>query len=130
MESADNIFSSIEKLLNLGVPVAMLIVIVWLTIKYSPGVIAAVKGLSDNLLKNTNAVDDLGKVYEGQGNKLNVVTEKIQGAVESLGRVESKQVKMEDFNRLYELTYSLHQKLNSLYEEMEKHAQDHKDIKQ
>ena len=37
-------FTSIEKLLNLGVPVAMLIVIVWLVIKYAP---AAIKALQD-----------------------------------------------------------------------------------
>ena len=45
METADTLLTTIKGLLDLGIPVAILIVIAWLALKYTPGLIKAANNI-------------------------------------------------------------------------------------
>lgn len=121
METADTLLTTIKGLLDLGIPVAILIVIAWLALKYTPGLIKAANNLGDSMKSNTTATNDLRSVFNVQGDQLRTVTEKLQGAVDSLARCEAKQVTMPDFVKLFDLVSSMQVRLNELQTEMNAH---------
>lgn len=119
MEGTD-IFTMIEKLLNLGVPVAMLIVIVWLAIKYAPGAIKAIQSLGENIKLNTLSQAELKLSYDKQVDRLSVVTAQLEDTLQTLGKVEAKQVTITEFNKLIDLVYGMQVKINELHASMGK----------
>jgi len=119
MEGTD-IFSMIEKLLNLGVPVAILIVIVWLAIKYAPGAIKAIQVLGENIKLNTLSQAELKLSYDKQVDRLSVVTAQLEDTLQTLGKVEAKQVTITEFNKLIDLVYGMQLKINDLHANMGK----------
>ena len=121
METADTLLTTIKGLLDLGIPVAILIVIAWLALKYTPGLIKAANNLGDSMKSNTTATNDLRSVFNVQGDQLRTVTEKLQGAVDSLARCEARQVTMPDFVKLFDLVSSMQVRLNELQTEMNNH---------
>ena len=121
MDGAD-IFGTIEKLINLGVPLAMLIVIVWLVIKYAPSAIKALQELGASLGKNTGAVTDLKVSYDFQVDKLGIVTAQLKTLSDALDFVESNQVKLSDYDKLYTLINNVQNKLNELTTKMDNHV--------
>ena len=119
MEGTD-IFTMIEKLLNLGVPVAILVVIVWLTIKYAPGAIKAIQSLGENIKLNTMSQAELKLSYDKQVDRLAVVTAQLEDTLQTLGKVEAKQVTLTEFNKLIDLVYGMQLKINDLHANMGK----------
>lgn len=119
MEGTD-IFTMIEKLLNLGVPVAILVVIVWLAIKYAPGAIKAIQGLGENIKLNTLSQAELKLSYDKQVDRLSVVTAQLEDTLQTLGKVEAKQVTLTEFNKLIDLVYGMQLKINDLHANMGK----------
>ena len=117
MEGTD-IFTMIEKLLNLGVPVAILVVIVWLTIKYAPGAIKAIQSLGENIKLNTMSQAELKLSYDKQVDRLAVVTAQLEDTLQTLGKVEAKQVTLTEFNKLIDLVYGMQLKINDLHANM------------
>ncbi len=109
-----DLFTSIEKLLNLGVPVAMLIVIVWLVIKYAPAAIKALQELGNSIAKNTGAVTDLKTSYDLQIDRISVVTLQLKTLGESIDLIESRQVQIADYDKLYLLLDSIRMKVDEL----------------
>ena len=120
LEGATDIFSIIERLLNLGVPVAILVVIVWLAIKYAPGAIKAVQSLAENIKLNTMSQAELKTSYDKQVDRLAVVTEQLKNVADGLDVVEARQVKNEDFTKLINLVYDIQIKINDLHSRMGK----------
>lgn len=113
-----DIFSMIEKLLNLGVPVAILVVIVWLAIKYAPGAIKAIQSLGENIKLNTLSQAELKLSYDKQVDRLSVVTAQLEDTLQTLGKVEAKQVTLTEFNKLIDLVYGMQLKINDLHANM------------
>lgn len=120
MENADAILGTISDLLNLGIPVAMLIVIVWLAIKYTPGLIKAIQTLGENIKLNTLSQAELKSSYDNQIDRLSVVTAQLEHTLETLGKVEAKQVTLTEFNKLIDLVYGMQVKINEIHENMGK----------
>lgn len=118
MEQADGILSIIGELLDLGVPVAMLIMIGWLAVKYMPGLISGFKGLADSIAKNTAATTNLQGVFDRQVDKMAVVTVQLEELMENLDKVEAQQVKRPEFDNLLQLVYQMHQKINAIHDQM------------
>ena len=118
MDGADQILETISKLLNLGVPVAMLIVIVWLTIKYAPGAIKAIQSLGETIKLNTMSQAELKLSYDKQVDRLSVVTSQLEDTLHTLGKDEAKQVTLTEFNKLVELVYGMQVKINDLHANM------------
>lgn len=118
MDGADQILETISKLLNLGVPVAMLIVIAWLAIKYAPGAIKAIQSLGENIKLNTMSQGELKLSYDKQVDRLAVVTAQLEDTLHTLGKVEAKQVTITEFNKLIDLVYGMQLKINDLHENM------------
>ena len=121
----DSIFGAIEKLLNLGVPLAMLVVIVWLIIKYAPAAIKALQSLGNSIAKNTDAVTELKVSYEFQIDRLSVVTTQLKTLNETLDYVEKQQVKTVDYEKLCVLINDVQTKLVNLTDMMENHCNDY-----
>lgn len=119
MDGTD-IFSMIEKLLNLGVPVAILVVIVSLTIKYAPGAIKALQSLGENIRLNTLSQAELKLSYDKQVDRLSVVTAQLEDTLQTLAKVEAKQVTLTEFNKLIDLVYGMQVKINELHANMGK----------
>lgn len=115
LEGATDIFSIIERLLNLGVPVAILVVIVWLAIKYAPGAIKAVQSLAENIKLNTMSQAELKTSYDKQVDRLAVVTEQLKSVADGLDIVEARQVTADDFGKLVNLVYDIQIKINDLH---------------
>ena len=109
-----DLFTSLEKLLNLGVPVAMLIVIVWLVIKYAPAAIKALQELGNSIAKNTGAVTDLKTSYDLQIDRISVVTFQLKEVSENIDLIQSRQVHMEDYDKLYLLLDGIRLKIDDL----------------
>lgn len=118
MEQADGILSIIGELLDLGVPVAMLIMIGWLAVKYMPGLISGFKGLADSIAKNTAATTSLQGAFDRQVDKMAVVTVQLEELMENLDKVEAQQVKRPEFDNLLQLVYQMHQKINAIHDQM------------
>lgn len=118
MEQADGILSIIGELLDLGVPVAMLIMIGWLAVKYMPGLISGFKGLADSIAKNTAATTNLQGAFDRQVDKMAVVTVQLEELMENLDKVEAQQVKRPEFDNLLQLVYQMHQKINAIHDQM------------
>ena len=118
MPETTDIFGSIERLLNLGVPVAILIVIIYLAIKYAPGAIKAVQMLAENIKLNTMSQAELKVSYDKQVDRLSGVTEQLKDVVEVLEKVEARQVRVEEFNKIVNLVYDMQVKLNDLHKRM------------
>ncbi len=121
----DSIFGVIEKLLNLGVPLAMLVVIVWLIIKYAPAAIKALQSLGNSIAKNTDAVTELKVSYDLQIDRLSVVTTQLKTLNETLDYVEKQQVKTADYDKLCTLINDVQTKLLNLTDMMENHCHDY-----
>ena len=109
-----DLFTSVEKLLNLGVPVAMLIVIVWLIIKYAPAAIKALQQLGESIAKNTGAVNDLKTSYDLQIDRISVVTIQLKTLGETIDLIESRQVQISDYDKLYLLMDGIRAKIDDL----------------
>lgn len=124
MEQADGILSIIGELLDLGVPVAMLIMIGWLAVKYMPGLISGFKGLADSITKNTAATTNLQGAFDRQVDKMAVVTVQLEELMENLDKVEAQQVKRPEFDNLLQLVYQMHQKINAIHDQMVKAGND------
>ena len=120
MEGADQILVTISKLMDMGMPVAMLVVIVWLTIKYLPGLISTFKGLGDSMTKNTAATMDLKSAFDNQVDKMALVTFQLQNVVDNLNKVEAQQVKLPAFDKMSGIINEILYKVNSLYDGMDK----------
>ena len=118
MDGAEQILETISKLLNLGVPVAMLIVIVWLIIKFMPALISSFKTLGDNINLNTTATEGLKMAFDRQVDKMSLVTVQLSDVLKTLGEVELNQVKKNEFDKMCELVYEVHTKINYIYENM------------
>ena len=118
MEQANGILSIIGELLDQGVPVAMLIMIGWLAVKYMPGLISGFKGLADSIAKNTAATTNLQGAFDRQVDKMAVVTVQLEELMENLDKVEAQQVKRPEFDNLLQLVYQMHQKVNAIHEQM------------
>lgn len=118
MENADAILGTISDLLNLGIPVAMLIVVVWLVIKYTPGLIKTIQTLGENIKLNTLSQAELKSSYDNQIDRLSVVTSQLEHTLETLGKVEAKQVTLTEFNKLIDLVYGMQVKINDLHTNM------------
>ena len=114
MDGADQILETISKLLNLGVPVAMLIVIVWLVIKYAPAGIKALQDLGNSIGKNTGAVTELKTSYDLQIDRISVVTIQLKEVSENIDLIQSRQVHMEDYDKLYLLLEGIRLKIDDL----------------
>lgn len=114
MDGADQILETISKLLNLGVPVAMLIVIVWLVIKYAPAAIKALQDLGNSIAKNTGAVTELKTSYDLQIDRISVVTIQLKEVSENIDLIQSRQVHMEDYDKLYLLLEGIRLKIDDL----------------
>ena len=127
MTDADVLIGTIGKYIDIGLPLIILLFIGWWAIKYAPGLVKAANNLGDSMKMNTSAVCELKNVFNVQGDQLKTVTDKIQGAVESLGRVEARQVKAEDYAKLYDLVLSMQKKMNELHIEMTIHVNKHKE---
>ncbi len=109
-----DLFTSLEKLLNLGVPVAMLIVIVWLVIKYAPAAIKALQELGNSIAKNTGAVTDLKTSYDLQIDRISVVTLQLKTLGETIDLIESRQVQLVDYDKMYLMLDSIRMKVDEL----------------
>lgn len=109
-----DLFGTVEKLLNLGVPMAMLIVIVWLIIKYAPAAIKALQELGNSIGKNTGAVNDLKASYDLQIDRISVVTIQLKTLGDTIDLIESRQVKIADYDKLYLLMDSIRIKMDDL----------------
>ncbi len=109
-----DLFASIEKLLNLGVPLAMLIVIVWLVIKYAPAAIKVLQELANSIAKNTGAVTDLKTSYDLQIDRISVVTIQLKQLGENIDLIQSRQVHVEDYDKLYLLMDGIRLKIDDL----------------
>ena len=118
MEQAESVITIIGKLLDLGVPVAMLVIIVWLAVKYMPGLINGFKGLSDSISKNTTATANLQGAFDRQVDKMAVVTAQLEELMENLDKVEAQQIKRTEFDNLLQMVYQMHQKINILHDQM------------
>ena len=116
MDGADQILETISKLLNLGVPVAMLIVIVWLIIKFMPNLISSFKILGDNIKLNTTATEGLKMAFDRQVDKMSLVTVQLNDVIKTLSEVEINQVKKNEFDKMYALVYEMHTKINHIHE--------------
>ena len=114
MDGADQILETISKLLNLGVPVAMLVVIVWLVIKYAPAAIKALQDLGNSIAKNTGAVTELKTSYDLQIDRISVVTIQLKEVSENIDLIQSRQVHMEDYDKLYLLLEGIRLKIDDL----------------
>ena len=114
MDGADQILETISKLLNLGVPVAMLVVIVWLVIKYAPAGIKALQDLGNSIAKNTGAVTELKTSYDLQIDRISVVTIQLKEVSENIDLIQSRQVHMEDYDKLYLLLEGIRLKIDEL----------------
>ncbi len=121
----DSFFGAIEKLLNLGVPLAMLVVIVWLIVKYAPAAIKALQSLGNSIAKNTDAVTELKVSYDFQIDRLSVVTTQLKTLNETLDYVEKQQVKTADYDKLCTLINDVQTKLVNLTDMMENHCNDY-----
>lgn len=127
MTGTDALITTIGKFVDLGIPIAILVFLGWLAIKYTPSLIKAANNLGDSMQANTAATCELKNVFTLQGDQLKSVTEKLQGAVDSLARCEARQVKMEDFNKLFILVSTMQNKLNELHVEMVDHTKRHEE---
>ena len=119
-----DIFASIEKLLNLGVPLAMLIVIVWLVIKYAPAAIKALQELANSIAKNTGAVTDLKTSYDLQIDRISVVTIQLKQLGENIDLIQSRQVHVEDYDKLYLLMEGIRMKIDDLGTKIINHSHE------
>lgn len=127
MTGADATLNTVSKYIDIGLPLLILAFIAWWVAKYSPNLVKAANNLGESMKANTSATCALKDVFDVQGDQLMNVTVKLQGAVDTLARCEAKQVKMEDFNKLFILVSTMQNKLNELHTEMTAHAKKHEE---
>ena len=67
MTGTDALITTIGKFVDLGIPIAILVFLGWLAIKYTPSLIKAANNLGDSMQANTAATCELKKCIYAAG---------------------------------------------------------------